>query len=441
MTNERTRAIQASKAVTVQNNQKPYDLLTRLYAFLPAHLLLGVLVVIALPAALIWGWGFWLNTAEADVHRNTFAAATLAFLTASISLRRLHRYPGSHMVSYIIPAATVSFLIVAALLLMTRAAYSRPVLLSAYTLTLVWCFVDYFLLIRHRQLRLAVVPFGRAQEMSSTPHVIVENITTPALPNHPVDGVVADLHSPELGPRWARFLARCTLQGIPVYHTRQIQESLTGQVIIEHLSENEFGSLLPSYFYASFKRLTELAIVILSMPVVLPIMALTALAIRLDSPGPALFVQTRIGRGNREFRMIKFRSMWLDAERDGASLAHVGDARVTRIGRLLRKTRLDELPQFFNVLIGDMSLIGPRPEQRPFVSRFEDEIPFYSYRHVVRPGITGWAQVMQGYAGDTDDTRIKLQFDLYYIKHFSLWLDILITLKTLRILVSGKGAR
>lgn len=425
----------------MQTHAKLRAALIRLHAFLPAHLFLGLLVILALPAVIIWGWEFWLNTAEADVHLNTLAATTLAFTAASISLRRLHHYPGSHMVSYIIPAATVSFLMVAALLLMTRAAYSRPVLLSAYTLSLAWYFVDYFLLIRHRHLHLAVVPFGRARALHSTPHVEARHIVSPALGDQHVDGVVADLHSEELGPPWARFLARCTLQGIPVYHIKQIQESLTGQVIIEHLSENEFGSLLPSPLYAACKRLVDLGVVLLALPVTLPIMALTALAIRLDSPGPALFIQTRIGRGDHQFRMIKFRSMRVDAERDGAALADRDDARVTRVGRFIRKTRLDELPQFFNVLKGDMSLIGPRPEQQPFVQRFEEDIPFYSYRHVVRPGITGWAQVMQGYAGDTNDTRIKLQFDLYYIKHFSLWLDILIALKTLRILVSGKGAR
>jgi len=133
--------------------------------------------------------------------------------------------------------------------------------------------------------------------------------------------------------------------------------------------------------------------------------------------------------------------MCQDSEKSGAQFAQANDMRVTRVGKFIRKTRIDELPQFFNILKGDMSLIGPRPEQRTFVEQFEKEIPFYAYRHVVRPGITGWAQVTQGYAADADETRIKLEHDFYYIKNFSLWLDILIVLKTIRTMLTGFGAR
>src|SRR5690554_7341673 len=130
-----------------------------------------------------------------------------------------------------------------------------------------------------------------------------------------------------------------------------------------------------------------------------------------------------------------------DSEKDGARFASTGDARITRVGRYIRKTRLDEIPQFINVLKGDMSLIGPRPEQRAFANTFEKVIPFYTYRHVVKPGITGWAQVVHGYAADADDTRVKIEHDFYYIKHFSLWLDILIVVKTIKTILTGFGAR
>jgi exopolysaccharide biosynthesis polyprenyl glycosylphosphotransferase len=212
-------------------------------------------------------------------------------------------------------------------------------------------------------------------------------------------------------------------------------------VRIDHLAENEVGTLLPSPLYAVCKRLIDILGVLVVAPMILPLMLFTAIAIRLDSPGPALFVQNRVGLGNRDFRIYKFRSMRVDAEADGARLASDGDDRITRVGAFIRKTRLDELPQIWNVLKGDMSLIGPRPEQRVFVDQFDAEIPFYIYRHVVRPGITGWAQVMQGYAGDADATRVKIQYDFYYIKHFSLWLDILIVFKTVRIVLTGWGAR
>jgi exopolysaccharide biosynthesis polyprenyl glycosylphosphotransferase len=216
---------------------------------------------------------------------------------------------------------------------------------------------------------------------------------------------------------------------------------MTGRVQIEHLAENEFGSLLPSALYAFFKRCVDVFAVVVTAPLTVPLMLLTAIAVKLDSPGPALFMQKRVGQGDRDYRIYKFRSMCHDSEKDGAQLAQAGDMRVTRVGRVIRKTRLDELPQFFNVLKGEMSLIGPRPEQRAFVEQFEKEIPFYIYRHVVKPGITGWAQVVQGYASDADDTRVKLQHDFYYIKHFSLWLDILIVFKTIKTIMTGFGAR
>ena len=154
-----------------------------------------------------------------------------------------------------------------------------------------------------------------------------------------------------------------------------------------------------------------------------------------------MFIQNRVGKGNKDFRIYKFRSMSKDSEAAGAQFAQCGDMRVTRVGKVIRKLRIDELPQFFNVLKGDMSLIGPRPEQRTFVDQFEREIPFYMYRHIVRPGISGWAQVVHGYAADTDDTRIKIEHDFYYIKHFSLWLDVLIVFKTIKTILTGFGAR
>ena len=189
------------------------------------------------------------------------------------------------------------------------------------------------------------------------------------------------------------------------------------------------------------KRIMDIALIIISLPLTLPLMCLTALAVVLESRGGALFTQNRIGQGGREFTIYKFRSMAKNSEAHGAQLAQIGDARITRVGKFIRKTRLDELPQFWNILRGDMSLIGPRPEQRVFVEQFNDSIPFYNYRHIVKPGLSGWAQVTQGYAGNEDETQIKLEHDFYYIKHFSLSLDILIIFKTIKTILTGFGAR
>lgn len=408
---------------------------------LPFQLMAGLLLLVCLPAALAWGVHFWNHPTDAIIARNTVTTAGIAFMAATLALHHLRKYPGAQVVAYIVPTTTVIFMAAGAWLLFTRAPYSRPVLFGAWGLSLLWFFVDYFTSIRFRHLRFAVVPFGSARDLEDSHQMEVLPITRPELGGEQFDGIVADLNSDDLNASWEKFLARCTLQGIPVYHVKQIQESITGQVRIRHMAENEFGSLLPSPLYQFFKRTLDIGAVLVTLPITLPVMLLTALAIRLDSPGPALFVQTRVGQGNREFRIYKFRSMRTDAESAGAQLAQTGDSRITRVGHIIRKTRLDEFPQFFNVLLGDMSIIGPRPEQRPFVAHFEDEIPFYSYRHVVKPGITGWAQVMQGYASDTDDTRIKLQYDLYYIKHFSLWLDMLIVFKTIRTVITGHGAK
>ena len=266
-------------------------------------------------------------------------------------------------------------------------------------------------------------------------------LQNPSLDNIQVNGIIADLHAPELGESWEKFLAECTLKRIPVFHIKQIKESLTGRIQIEHLSENHFGSLLPSLLYMRIKRIIDILIVCCIAPFAIFIMLFTAIAIRLESKGSVLFIQSRVGQGNTDFRIYKFRSMVVSAESGGAQLAQSQDIRITRIGAFIRKTRLDELPQLWNVLKGDMSLIGPRPEQRVFVQKFEINIPFYIYRHVVKPGMTGWAQVMQGYASNEDETTLKIQYDFYYIKYFSVWLDILIFFKTIRVIFTGFGAK
>jgi lipopolysaccharide/colanic/teichoic acid biosynthesis glycosyltransferase len=161
----------------------------------------------------------------------------------------------------------------------------------------------------------------------------------------------------------------------------------------------------------------------------------------LDSAGPVLFWQERVGLSGIPFRMYKFRSMRVEAEEEGASFARKKDSRITRVGSVIRRFRLDELPQFLNILMGEMSMIGPRPEQVCFARQFETEIPFYPYRHLVRPGITGWAQVNHGYATGSGEARDKLEFDLFYMKHISLSMDMLICLKTMRTILTGFGAR
>ncbi|WP_245834690.1 exopolysaccharide biosynthesis polyprenyl glycosylphosphotransferase [Vibrio salilacus] len=253
-------------------------------------------------------------------------------------------------------------------------------------------------------------------------------------------GLVVDLHG-RLTPEQEKFIADCSIHNIPVFHLESIREMVEGRVTTSHLSENAIGTLLPNPIYQSFKRIWESALILLTLPFSIPIMIITASLIRLDSKGPIFFVQERVGQAGKIFKIYKFRSMTVKTEDCTDKFATQETTRITKVGRIIRKLRIDELPQFYNVLKGDMALIGPRPEQQSFVTKFNEEIPFYSYRHMVKPGITGWAQTVQGYADNTDSTREKLAHDLYYIKHLSFWLDMNIVLKTVKTMLTGFGAK
>jgi len=221
-------------------------------------------------------------------------------------------------------------------------------------------------------------------------------------------------------------------------------EQITGKIMVEGLRKSWLifsDGLVVSRGTLFAKRLLDLVVAAAGLLLAAPLMLLVALAVRLDSPGPVFFRQGRVGRGGREFTLWKFRSMKTDAEAGGARWAVERDPRVTRVGRFIRKTRLDELPQLWNVLVGDMSLVGPRPERRMFVDQLKEQCEWYEQRLVVRPGLTGWAQVKAPYASTFEESIEKLKFDLFYIKNLSLFLDISILLSTARIVLLGRGAR
>lgn len=403
--------------------------------------LLGLVVVVLIPNWIRWG-ELLLRWPISSTEYNTVFANSVAYTMSFFILHKFKKFPGARSLPFIIPSVFLSWLIVFAILLFLREEnYARQVLIYSFMLAILWSFSGFVLGRRYSKPKLALVPFGRALELANTQQALITVLDKTHLQGRRYDGIVADLHADDLPADWERFLAKCTLARLPVFHTQQLIESITGRVKIDHLSENIFGSLLPSSLYLGLKRFIETGLVLLTLPFWLPVMLITGLAIKLESDGPMFFVQIRVGQGNKDFKVYKLRSMCKDSEKDGAQFAQANDMRVTRVGKFIRKTRLDEIPQFINVLKGDMSIIGPRPEQRAFVEQFEKEVPFYTYRHVVKPGITGWAQVVQGYAADADDTRVKIEHDFYYIKHFSLWLDILIVAKTIRTVCTGFGAR
>ncbi len=239
-------------------------------------------------------------------------------------------------------------------------------------------------------------------------------------------------------------LLRCRLAGIPVSEDHAFFERLTGRVDLDHLHSGRlvfadgFGH---GRLDAVLKRSFDLVLASLALILVAPLLLLAALAVKLEDGGPVLFRQQRVGRNGVPFEMLKLRSMRVDAERDGPRFAAVGDRRVTRVGRFLRRTRIDELPQLVNVLKGEMSFVGPRPERPMFVDEITRVLPCFPLRHRLRPGLAGWAQLNHPYAADLADTRVKLEYDIYYIKNWSLFLDLLILAQTLRVVVWGNGAR
>lgn len=375
------------------------------------------------------------------VRIHTLSGISIAYLLSGTALQRFLRYPGTRPMAYMVPTVTVFFGLLVGFLFFLRLPYSRPVLIESYLMALLCGWIFYFIWRRYRIPSYGLLPFGDYQSLLSQSGVEWRLLAKPDLGDEHVDAVVADLYDARLTGEWERFLARCALSRIPVYHIKQVSETFTGRVKIDHLHENQLGSLLPSPVYEIVKRSIDILAALIAIPLFTPLMLITAVLIKLESPGPVMFLQNRVGKGNKDFCIYKFRSMCKDSEKAGAQFAQAGDMRVTRVGKMIRKLRIDELPQFFNVLKGDMSLIGPRPEQRTFVDQFEREIPFYMYRHIVRPGISGWAQVVYGYAADADDTRIKIEHDFYYIKHLSLWLDVLIVFKTIKTILTGFGSR
>ena len=262
-----------------------------------------------------------------------------------------------------------------------------------------------------------------------------------ALPERDVT-IAIDLRA-VLSESMAQYLSSCDVAGFSIRPFSSIYEEHTGRVPLVHLAEGwEISApLLEVARWLPGKRILDVLMTVATAPLWLPLCGAVAAYLKLSDGGSAIFKQRRIGLGGREFTIYKFRTMRQDAEKDGAQFATENDPRLIKGGAFLRKTRADELPQLWNVLKGDMSLVGPRAEQVPFVAQFRLDIPFYEHRHLVRPGITGWAQVAHGYADDEAETMEKLTYDLYYIKHMSPVMDLRIFAKSIWTVLSGAGAR
>jgi exopolysaccharide biosynthesis polyprenyl glycosylphosphotransferase len=235
------------------------------------------------------------------------------------------------------------------------------------------------------------------------------------------------------------------LRGLRVVSATDFQEGSLGRIDLDRLTSEAFltaQGFETTRWFDRMKRLSDVTLSVTMVLLTLPMMLLTALAIKEDSPGPILYRQSRIGAFGKTFTVFKFRSMTVDAEAGGKPRwAQKGDIRVTRVGRFIRATRIDELPQLWNILRGEMTLVGPRPERPHFVEQLSRAIPFYDERSYVKPGLTGWAQVNYPYGASVEDAREKLSYDLYYVKHRSIWLDMRILLATVRVVLTRDGAR
>jgi sugar transferase (PEP-CTERM system associated) len=239
-------------------------------------------------------------------------------------------------------------------------------------------------------------------------------------------------------------LLRLKFAGVAVEDAHTLFENVSGRIALERLSPSWLifsDGFRKSRFVLALKRATDVVASLIGIALTVPVMGLTALAILLETGRPILFRQKRVGLNGEVFEILKFRSMRQDSENSGPKWAADGDSRITRVGAFIRKYRFDELPQFFNILHGEMSLVGPRPEQPYFCEMLEAKLPFFAQRHTVRPGVTGWAQIKYQYGSSVEDAKRKLELDLFYIKHLSVSLDLAIIFETVKVILLGKGAK
>ncbi|MEP3266527.1 MAG: sugar transferase [Hyphomicrobiales bacterium] len=409
------------------------------------QLLGGILFCLVLPFALRFGDNV-ISLTSPNI-KSTVIALMVAILLGYFATRRLTNYPGVRAVSYVLVSYTFTFAIVISIFFILRLDYSRYLFVSSYLLCIFWFSVVHFSSRRALKTKLTLIKGGNWEELGKVNLVDWTILESTEQYQKNMGAIVVDLRH-EHDKKWEEFIADRVVEGIPVYHSKQIQEMLTGKVSIEHLSENNFGSLLPNVFYVKVKFVIDWLLAIIALPFLLIICAGVAMIMQIVSPGAVFFRQTRLGYRGKPFNVIKFRTMKNNDKSEdepkadrALAMTKNNDPRITTFGLILRKYRIDELPQIFNILKGEMSWIGPRPEAIALSEWYQEELPYYKYRHILRPGISGWAQVNQGHVATPDLVLEKLHYDFFYIKHFSAWLDLLIVLKTIRTILTGSGSK
>ena len=411
-------------------------------ACLLGFLALGLCIALAVPGVFCTQ-GILMSAQPAEVVWSTGEASAFAMLASLLILRRILTFPLLRTGTFVVLTVAVIFVLAGITLKVFRVNFSGPQFFLCSLILIVM--IEAFLTLKRRREapRLALFPGVNAVDVNAllgNRRAQFRPLTAVPSSLDTYDGVIADFRQ-TFPAEWERCMAEAALRGLPIFHVKLFKEMMSGRVDVEHMWENATLGMHPALIYPQIKRVFDVAAAICLLPIVLPVIVVLGIVVRLQTAGPALFCQDRVGYGGATFKIYKLRTMSVDAGRMGEAFTQNADPRVTPLGSFLRHYRIDELPQIFNIIKGDMSWIGPRPEAQVLAEWYEREIPFYAYRHVVKPGITGWAQVNQGNVAKVDAAKRKLEYDFYYIKHFSIWLDIIIVVKTIRTIITGFGAR
>lgn len=334
----------------------------------------------------------------------------------------------------------VNFGLLMLLITWLRLYYSRPLLIAAFFASIAIVSTFNMLIERYRMRRIGIVPNSFDDGMIEQIDRNAVVIASPDEPSWAYDVVLIDWARVR-DDKWLQFATRAILSGCEVQHIAAYIENRQGRVVAKHFEINHAASPRNSLYVLVYKRVLDIAMVIVFAPIVIVITGIACALVAVTMGRPVLFMQKRVGKDGRPFMMCKLRSMIPPKEGAEAAATRVGDPRITPLGRMLRRFRIDELPQFYNILMGDMSLVGPRPEQPELARSYASKWPQFRDRTTLRPGITGWAQVRGTYAADESESQQKLAFDLYYLKHASLMMDLSIMLQTVKSLVTGNSAR
>lgn len=366
----------------------------------------------------------------------------LAVVLSHVMTRQLASCPGEEPLSSVLPAVCVGFAATLVLVAVTHLQYSRLLFLAGFLITFAWYAAVQIILRRTDRPRYALALSGDAANLAHEQGAVWIGLASPVDVSklRGTDGLVVDL-THGLPREWSDFVVACATAGIPIYDSRSTLEMMTGRVALSRAGGIGVETLMTRRTYIALKSAIDVIAALIALPFVVLILAVTALAIKLDSPGPVFFLQKRVGYRGAIFQCYKLRSMHVHAPGSGPSFTTADDSRITRVGRVIRKYRIDELPQVFNILKGEMSWIGPRPEALALATEYERHIPYYAFRHAVRPGISGWGAIHQGNVAEVEEATRKLSYDFFYIKNISASLDAFIVMKTIWTVMTGFGSR